>query len=347
MSSPPLKIAIIGAGPGGLATAIALRDVPNVHVEIYEQASVLREIGAGISIGANAWRVLELLGVAGEIGEQWEVGGIVNRDGHTGEELNRTQRKKVEGDAEGRKAEGRKARPTIRTQRTTLQSALLAALPPTTPLHLGKKLVSLAESPLSSSSSSSSSSSPSPTSSSSSSSPSSSSTTSPPPLTLTFSDSTTTTATLVLGADGIRSAVRAFAFPSYPLAYTGTTIWRAMVPFASVQDLDAKIVHETGWWHAADGHVWFSRVGEGEWEIAARRWVDPGSGEGGRRWGGEGEKGWKMREGVSGGEVEAEFGVSCVYFFLSIHLSPHPSLPPSIPPSFHPCTYTHTNIHIH
>lgn len=60
----PLKVAIVGGGPGGLATAIALSKVPNVEVKIYEQASVLREVGAGISIGQNTWNVLELLGVA-------------------------------------------------------------------------------------------------------------------------------------------------------------------------------------------------------------------------------------------------------------------------------------------
>lgn len=60
----PLKVAIVGGGPGGLATAIALSNIPNVEVALYEQASVLREVGAGISIGPNSWNVLELLGVA-------------------------------------------------------------------------------------------------------------------------------------------------------------------------------------------------------------------------------------------------------------------------------------------
>ena len=63
-SSKPLRVAIVGGGPGGLATAIALAKIPNVEVTIYEQAKVLREVGAGISIGQNTWNVLELLGVA-------------------------------------------------------------------------------------------------------------------------------------------------------------------------------------------------------------------------------------------------------------------------------------------
>ena len=63
-SPSPLKIAIVGGGPGGLATAIALSRISNVTVTIFEQASVLREVGAGISVGQNTWNVLELLGVA-------------------------------------------------------------------------------------------------------------------------------------------------------------------------------------------------------------------------------------------------------------------------------------------
>lgn len=61
---PPLEVAIIGGGPGGLGTAIALSSLPNVTVNLYEQARELREIGAGINIGYNCWKVLELLGAA-------------------------------------------------------------------------------------------------------------------------------------------------------------------------------------------------------------------------------------------------------------------------------------------
>ncbi|WYZ36211.1 hypothetical protein EsH8_XI_000094 [Colletotrichum jinshuiense] len=64
MTSTNLRVAIVGAGPGGLATAIALSAVPNVEVTVYEQATKLREIGSGITIGLNGWRVLELLGAA-------------------------------------------------------------------------------------------------------------------------------------------------------------------------------------------------------------------------------------------------------------------------------------------
>lgn len=64
-SSPtPLRVAVVGGGPGGLATAIALSKTPNVEVHVYEKDKILREVGAGINIGANSWNVLGLLGVA-------------------------------------------------------------------------------------------------------------------------------------------------------------------------------------------------------------------------------------------------------------------------------------------
>lgn len=57
-----LRIAIIGGGPGGLGSAIALSSLLDVEVTLYEQAKELREIGAGIRIGFNCWKVLGLLG---------------------------------------------------------------------------------------------------------------------------------------------------------------------------------------------------------------------------------------------------------------------------------------------
>jgi len=73
-----LNVAIVGGGPGGLATAIALSKIPNVKATIYEKASVLREIGAGISIGQNSWNVLELLGAADSVDTGHPTSTILN-----------------------------------------------------------------------------------------------------------------------------------------------------------------------------------------------------------------------------------------------------------------------------
>ena len=56
------KILIAGAGIGGLSAASCLMKAGH-QVEIYEQAPVLSEIGAGIQISANAMHVLRDLGL--------------------------------------------------------------------------------------------------------------------------------------------------------------------------------------------------------------------------------------------------------------------------------------------
>jgi salicylate hydroxylase len=57
-----LRIAIIGAGIGGISAALALRQA-GFQVDIYEQAPELTEVGGGINLGPNAVRVLSRLGL--------------------------------------------------------------------------------------------------------------------------------------------------------------------------------------------------------------------------------------------------------------------------------------------
>jgi salicylate hydroxylase len=57
-----MKIAVIGAGIGGLTAALSLRRA-GFDVEIYEQAPELTEIGGGINMGPNAARILYRLGL--------------------------------------------------------------------------------------------------------------------------------------------------------------------------------------------------------------------------------------------------------------------------------------------
>jgi salicylate hydroxylase len=57
-----LRIAIVGGGMGGLTAALALR-ARGLRVRVFEQAEVLREIGAGVSIHPNSARLLRRLGL--------------------------------------------------------------------------------------------------------------------------------------------------------------------------------------------------------------------------------------------------------------------------------------------
>ena len=60
------RVLIAGAGVGGLVAALALAR-RGYTVDVYEQASELREVGAGVLITPNGMRVLAALGLADQI----------------------------------------------------------------------------------------------------------------------------------------------------------------------------------------------------------------------------------------------------------------------------------------
>ena len=70
-NAPPspskFRIAIVGGGIGGLTAALSLAtfnpSLVSSNITVYEQASEYSEIGAGVSLGIQAARVLQKLGV--------------------------------------------------------------------------------------------------------------------------------------------------------------------------------------------------------------------------------------------------------------------------------------------
>ena len=60
------RVAIIGAGIGGLTAALALIR-QGIGVDVYEQAPELKELGAGVQISSNGTRVLYALGLGAEV----------------------------------------------------------------------------------------------------------------------------------------------------------------------------------------------------------------------------------------------------------------------------------------
>src|SRR3954452_7624063 len=84
-----MRVLIAGAGIGGLTTALALRQA-GFDAHVYEQAHVLREVGAGLALGPNAVRILDRLGLGealravGVRSESWDF-----RDWQSGEVLGR------------------------------------------------------------------------------------------------------------------------------------------------------------------------------------------------------------------------------------------------------------------
>jgi 2-polyprenyl-6-methoxyphenol hydroxylase-like FAD-dependent oxidoreductase len=77
------KIVIIGGGISGLTAGIALAH-RGLEPVIYEQAPELAEVGAGVTLWANAFRALESIGLAGEVlrlAGGFTGGGVKRRDG--------------------------------------------------------------------------------------------------------------------------------------------------------------------------------------------------------------------------------------------------------------------------
>src|SRR5580658_3225157 len=61
-----LRVAIVGGGIGGLTAALALR-ARGLDAAVFEQAEVVREIGAGVSIHPNAARLLRRVGLQDQL----------------------------------------------------------------------------------------------------------------------------------------------------------------------------------------------------------------------------------------------------------------------------------------
>jgi FAD-dependent urate hydroxylase len=74
-SMDKLKVVVIGAGIGGLTSAIALSQA-GYEVEVYDRVREMRPVGAGISLWSNGVKVLNRLGLGEKMAE---IGGLMER----------------------------------------------------------------------------------------------------------------------------------------------------------------------------------------------------------------------------------------------------------------------------
>lgn len=186
------KVLIAGAGIGGLAAASCLMKAGH-RVEIYEQAPQLAEIGAGIQISANAQHVLRHLGLGGAIDRVGvRPGAYVFRLHHTGEEIQRFALS-----AEHERMHGA---PYTQLHRADLHDILAGAARALDPnvVRLNRKVTGFEESANG--------------------------------VTLRFEDGGTAQGDLLIGADGLKSAVRRQMSGDVPATYTGDAAWRLTVP---------------------------------------------------------------------------------------------------------------------
>jgi 2-polyprenyl-6-methoxyphenol hydroxylase-like FAD-dependent oxidoreductase len=131
-----LRIAIVGAGIGGLAAAAALRSV-GIEAEVYEQAGKFARLGAGIQQSPNAMKVHRGLGIEARLRDTaFAPATSLNRDAITGAVTN--------DHPLGRATEERYGAPYLTLHRGDLHAAL-ADIVPADSVHRGKRLVRLAE----------------------------------------------------------------------------------------------------------------------------------------------------------------------------------------------------------
>jgi 3-hydroxybenzoate 6-monooxygenase len=69
MNSAANQVLVVGGGIGGLSTALALSR-KSIPVQVLEQAQEFKEVGAGIQLGPNVFRMFEVLGLTQDM-FQW------------------------------------------------------------------------------------------------------------------------------------------------------------------------------------------------------------------------------------------------------------------------------------
>jgi salicylate hydroxylase len=136
MTSRTFRIAVVGAGIGGLTAAVAMRRA-GFDVDVYEQAPELTEVGGGINMGPNAARILYKLGLGGDLDRQAvRPASTHQRRWQDGRTLQRAPLNP--------RCEELYGAPHLTVHRADLLSIIAAGFPPER-IHLGHRLVGHAD----------------------------------------------------------------------------------------------------------------------------------------------------------------------------------------------------------
>ena len=218
------RVVIVGAGIGGLTAALALLK-RGLDVEVYEQSTELKEVGAGIQISSNGTRVLYALGLEEPLKRvQVLPSKRVIRHWATGETWNWFDL--------GQVTQQRYGTPHVMLHRGDLHGLLADAVRSLKPdaIKLGKRCAAVSASA--------------------------------DHAEVTFDDGAALRAAYAIGADGIHSKVRQSLFGRDAPEFTGAVAWRGLVP---MEKLPPHLAHMQGVnWLGPKGHVLHYPVRRGE-----------------------------------------------------------------------------------
>ena len=195
--TPSVDVTLIGAGIGGLSTALGLQR-RGYRVAIYEQAAVLGEVGAGVMMSPNATRILRdwgLVDAAARIGYRPRYTAV--RDGVSGEQLSSTPLGQ-----DGFHADGS---PFLHVHRADLYALLLEAVLGEDPscLKLGCTVTDVTQDD--------------------------------DGATATFAHGERVRCAVLVGADGNKSRVRQYVAAGAASTFTGNLAWRGLVPASALR----------------------------------------------------------------------------------------------------------------
>ncbi|EFQ32899.1 hypothetical protein CGRA01v4_07843 [Colletotrichum graminicola] len=232
-SPKPLKVAIIGGGPGGLGAAIEFGKLDYVDWTLYEKKPQISETGGGISLQRHTWRLLELNGTAKNIDPN---DYFRSPDGTSGQQRNGRTGKLLEQSSHPKDTLPQQL--SCRMMRAKLQAALLKDVDQSR-VKTSKKLVDISVLPSGR-------------------------------VRIGFEDGLIDEVDLLVGADGIRSFVRSFAFPSHRIKYNGQSAYRTIIRKSEAEKIDGIPKSPVFWQNTGGKYVFTCPLGGDDFEVTAR-----------------------------------------------------------------------------